>query len=328
VKRPWRTALRAAAALAAAVLLLGAGTIGYFYHSAKTAVDRMYVPRTTPVYRDSASETVPQRPGTVPAAAGQEPAAEDRQAADRKGKRPFTVALLGVDRRAHDTGRSDTIIVMAVNPARKSIFMFSIPRDTRTEIVGKGTTDKINHAFAFGGVDMSLRTIENFLDYPIDYYVQVDMEGFSRIIDLLGGVEVNNPFAFSIDGYSFDKGRLKLTGEQALMYSRMRYDDPRGDLGRNARQRDLIAALLRKSARVSSLLHSDSLLAQLEKSVRTNMKFDFIQSCLSYRVDRYDLSIREIRGTGKLIGGIWYYLVDDGERRSIHEALRGSMETG
>ena len=91
---------------------------------------------------------------------------------------PFSVLILGVDEREGDKGRSDTMIVMAVNPKLKTTKMVSIPRDTYTEIIGHGTTDKLNHAYAFGGIQMSLDSVENLLDIPIDYVTEVNMEGF------------------------------------------------------------------------------------------------------------------------------------------------------
>ena len=91
-------------------------------------------------------------------------------------KDPFSVLLLGVDEREGDRGRSDTMVVLTVNPEDKTTKMVSIPRDTYTEIIGRGTMDKINHAYAFGGIEMSMATVENLLDIPIDYVVQVNME--------------------------------------------------------------------------------------------------------------------------------------------------------
>lgn len=123
-------------------------------------------------------------------------------------KEPFSVLMLGVDERDGDSGRSDTMIVLTVNPDKKSVKMLSIPRDTRTEIVGHGTTDKINHAYAFGGVAMSMDTVENFLDIPIDYFMQINMEGFKDIVDSVGGVTVDNDLDFTYEGVHFAKGRL------------------------------------------------------------------------------------------------------------------------
>ena len=110
---------------------------------------------------------------------------------------PFSVLVLGVDEREGDSGRSDTMIVLTVNPNQNSIKMLSIPRDTRTEIVGHGTTDKINHAYAFGREEMSIATVEHLLDIPIDYYVKVNMEGFQDIVDAVGGIQVNNNLDFT-----------------------------------------------------------------------------------------------------------------------------------
>src|SRR5690606_22299008 len=75
-------------------------------------------------------------------------------------KEPFSVLLLGVDERENDVGRSDTMIVLTINPAQKTVKMLSIPRDTRVEIVGNNTTEKINHAYARGGIQMSIDTVE------------------------------------------------------------------------------------------------------------------------------------------------------------------------
>ena len=68
--------------------------------------------------------------------------------------------------------------------------MLSLPRDTRTEIVGHGKTEKINHAYAYGGIPMAINTVESYLDIPIDYYVKMNMEGFQEIVDAVGGVTV------------------------------------------------------------------------------------------------------------------------------------------
>src|SRR4051812_26344789 len=161
-----------------------------------------------------------------------------------KEKDPFSVLMLGVDEREGDSGRSDTMIVLTVNPTNNSVKMLSIPRDTRTEIIGKGNDDKINHAYAFGGVPMAVDTVENFLDIPIDYYMQINMEGFKEIVDAVGGVTVQNDLNFSVENYKYPIGEIKLTGDEALNYARMRYEDPRGDFGRQMRQRQIIQAVI------------------------------------------------------------------------------------
>ncbi|MDW0113102.1 LCP family protein [Sporosarcina saromensis] len=237
---------------------------------------------------------------------------------------PFSVLLLGVDEREGDKGRSDTIIVLTVNPTTQSTKMLSIPRDTYTEIVGKGFSDKINHAYAFGGIDMSLRTVEQLLDIPIDYTVQVNMDSFKEIVDAVGGITIENPLEFKSSGSTFKKGQISLSGEEALTYIRMRYEDPRGDFGRQDRQKLVVQAILREGASLNSLLNYRSIFNAVGKNVRTNMDFDEIMDVQK----NYNSAVGTInqlffeQGTGKTMNGIWYYIADEEELEAIQNELR------
>lgn len=237
---------------------------------------------------------------------------------------PFSVLLLGVDEREDDRGRSDTMVVMTVNPATQSTKMVSIPRDTYTEIVGRGTTDKINHAYAFGGIEMSMDTTENLLDIPIDYVVQVNMEGFEDIVDAVDGVTVNNSLAF--DG--FQEGEIDLNGEEALDFVRMRYEDPRGDFGRQDRQKQVIQGVMKKGASINSLWNYKDIFDALGQNVRTNMTFDEmvdVQRNYQDAVSNVDQMIVE-DGYGETINGIWYYMMDDAELAEIQSTLKEHLE--
>lgn len=286
------------------LLILGTAGYGiYLYQSVKSTAEQIYEPRN------------PVKPVSITDKDGGLPV-------DLNSKEPFNALILGVDERPNDSGRSDTIIVLSVNPAKHKALLFNIPRDTRTEIVGHGTEDKINHAYAFGGVDMSIRTIEQFLGIPIHYYMKVDMEGFARIIDLVGGVDVNNPFAFDYDGMRYEKGNIHLDGSAALGYSRMRYDDPKGDLGRNERQREVLKSVFQNSLQVSSVINLQSVLEELGTHVRTDLTFDEMKELLfEYRSDLGTIDTVEIQGKGEKIDGIYYYIVDQSERDRIHGIL-------
>ncbi|GAA3319220.1 hypothetical protein GCM10020331_025230 [Ectobacillus funiculus] len=120
-------------------------------------------------------------------------------------------------------------MLVTVNPNENTTKLVSIPRDTYVTIEGKGRQDKVNHAYAFGGVPMTLNTLERFLGIPIDYYIEVNMQGFQEIVDAVGGVTVHNTFPFSYEGHSFAAGSIPLNGAQALAYARMRKEDPKGD---------------------------------------------------------------------------------------------------
>lgn len=327
---------------AAAVLLLVIGTGGYawyIYHDAKETLSSIYQP-IAPAPEGGGAQAVGAGAaggGNESAGAGNESAAGGAvqlaasggalpaagtgpHAVDLNDGDPFTVLLLGVDERAGDTGRSDTIMVVAVNPAKHSALLYNIPRDTRTEIVGKGKLDKINHAYAFGGVDMSIRTVERFMDVPIDYYVKVNMEGFARIIDILGGVSVDNPFGFTIDGVTYPEGRLDLDGENALLYSRMRYDDPKGDIGRIERQQGVLAELIDKAKRFTTVAKLPDIFDQIRANAKTNLTVDDMKALFNnYRKKIEVVNKDQVAGGGERIGGIYYYQVSASERQRMHD---------
>lgn len=246
---------------------------------------------------------------------------------------PFSVLLLGVDQRKNDRGRSDSIIVLTVNPQKDSVKMLSIPRDTRTEIIGRGTQDKINHAYAFGGVEMSMDTVENFLDIPIDYFVQVNMEGFQDIVDAVGGVKVQNNSDFTSQGVHFSKGEINLSGKEALAYTRMRKQDPRGDFGRQERQRQIIQGIIKEGASLKSLANYGDIFTALGNNVRTNMTFDEMKTVQSkYKSAAKDIQQIELKGKGVMLGPdgkkIYYYQVPDEEKTNIQTILKDHLKAG
>lgn len=242
-------------------------------------------------------------------------------------KDPFSVLILGVDEREGDKGRSDTMIVLTVNPVLQSTKMVSIPRDTYSEIVGMGFADKLNHAYAYGGIEMSLATVEHFLDIPIDYVVQVNMESFKDIIDALGGVTVTNTLSFSVDEHSFPEGELTLDGEEALAFVRMRMDDPRGDFGRQDRQKQVIQGVLQKGSKLSSLFKFKSIFEAIGNNVRTNLTFDeMVEVQKNYRDAAKSVEqIRFERGEGKRMDGIWYYMMDSDEVEEVKAELKAHL---
>ncbi|WNF37313.1 LCP family protein [Bacillaceae bacterium IKA-2] len=246
---------------------------------------------------------------------------------DIQKKEPLSFLMLGVDTSGTEGGRTDTMMVITVNPNTESMKMLSIPRDTRTQMVGRGFDDKINHAYAFGGPEMAIASVENFLDIPIDYYITINMEGFKEIIDAFGGVNVDNPFAFTDGGHSFAEGEIFLDGKQALTYSRMRKKDPRGDHGRNDRQREIMDAVIKEGAQLSSITHIQEILTALGNNVRTDLDFDKMMKVQSnYKEARRSSEQVTIAGTGATIGGIWFYVVAEEERLRVSNLLKEQLE--
>ncbi|MFC4023876.1 LCP family protein [Oceanobacillus longus] len=236
------------------------------------------------------------------------------------------ILLLGVDERSGDKGRSDTMILLSVNPNTESMIMLSIPRDTYVNIPGRGQ-DKINHAYAFGGTDLSVQTVEEAFDLPIHTYARVNMEGFQQGIDALGGVTINNDLAFSQDGNTYPEGQITLNGEEALSFIRMRYEDPRGDMGRNDRQRKVITAAMNEAASFNSITKVGEILNILGDNVQTNLDMKKIQTLFTgYAGARKDVSTMEISGSGQTINGVWYYIVPDSEFNRINTEIKDHME--
>ncbi len=244
-----------------------------------------------------------------------------------EGQEPLSFLLMGVDAEESSKGRTDTMIVLTVNPNEDSMRMVSIPRDTRTEIIGRGVQDKINHAFAFGGEEMAINTVENYLDIPIDYFLTVNMTGFKDIVDSLGNVTVYNDSAFDQSGYTFEEGELYLNGDEALAFSRMRKQDTRGDLGRNDRQRQVIEGIIKEGASFSSVTKAESILNAIGTNMKTNLTFDEMVDIQSnYKDARHQSETLEISGTGETIDSIWYLMVPEEERQRISSELRAHLQ--
>ncbi len=288
------------------VVLAGIGGYAYYlYDSVKDTADAIHEPID------------PDRDKNVP-----------KPKVDKNDREPISILMLGVDERENDKGRSDTMIVITVNPHDDSMIMFNIPRDTRTEIVGKGVDDKINHAYAFGGTKMAVETVEDFLDIPINYYFKVNMESFQDIVNAVDGVTVQNELAFSYSRYEFPEGKIELeNGKEALAFVQMRKKDPRGDRGRNDRQRQIIQGVIDKGARVSSITKFDNILDVIGGSVKTNMTFDEMKDIqANYKDARKNLQTFEINATETYINNIFYYLVSEEERNEISTKLKEHLE--
>lgn len=254
---------------------------------------------------------------------------------------PISFLLLGVDTgTAEETrteqGRSDTVMVCTINPNTRTTTLLSIPRDTYASIIGYEDSydyegdyyDKINHAYAFGGTEMSINSVQNFLDIPIDYYVEVNFDGLVDVVDAIGGIEITSPLTFDFYGPQFIEGETRvLTGYEALQFSRMRKQDPEGDLGRQKRQQMVIKAILDKVLSMGSLVNYKDLLKSVEDNVQTNVSLDEIISIAGgYRNSLENFDQEYLTGSEVYIDEIYYYYVDPEERLRISNLFRKQLE--
>ncbi len=209
-------------------------------------------------------------------------------------KDPFTVMLLGVeDQRngADDASRSDTIILAYVDPLEKQVNLLSIPRDLRVTQPGGRGPAKMADVYAngdalkyksIGGVAFVWDTVEQNFQITIDYYVRANFDGFVKIVDTVGGVTVDNPYPIKDDTYPtpdfqyarvfFPAGIMHLDGAEALKYVRTRHDD--NDLGRNARQQQVILSIREQAQRLNLLSKAPELIDALGDAFRTDLPTD------------------------------------------------------
>lgn len=232
------------------------------------------------------------------------------------------ILVLGADRGLLPGGtqgalRTDTIIVASFDPATSAVNVLSIPRDSRVRIPGRTRLDKINHAHAYGGIMLAVDTVEQLLDLPIHYYVRVETDAFSRVVDAIGGVD----YFVEKDMYYHDpyqdllinlkKGQQVLDGDKAMQYVRYRGWD--GDIGRIARQQSFLLAMTRTFIRPVNLLRVNEIVQIALSSVRTNIDGATVLRHLPHldKVAADKVAMWTMPGNEGWINGASYWIIDD-----------------
>ena len=309
------------------------GILGYVYSiyaNVKDSMDIAYTPVEVETFRTTNTGTVADSTEAADEESRAEAGALTPSELLEAGE-PVSILLLGVDTGdlgRTEQGRSDSMVVLTINPHTQKTTLFSIPRDTYTEIVGNGTSDKINHAYAFGGTAMSINTVQQMLDIPIDFYVMVNMAGIQEVVDAVGGITVESPLAFIQNGYDFVEGTNQLDGDAALAFARMRYEDPAGDTGRQGRQRQVIEGVIHKLATPETLLNYQTILQSLSSNVQTSFQLsDFYTLQNQDYLGAVDnINQQQLGGTGDMMNGIYYNFVDEAELTRVHDLLQAELE--
>ena len=240
-----------------------------------------------------------------------------------------TTLVLGSDRRSDGgPGRSDSILLVRVDPARNRIAQLSIPRDLRVTIPGHGD-DRINVAYALGGPELAIRTVRELTGIEINHVVLVDFAGFRDLVDALGGVTIDNPHKIisnSFDGHPwrFGRGRLHLDGRHALAYARVRENTANpadNDLTRGLRQQRVLEAIARGLASPGTLLRLPSVGRTIGKPLATDLSADELLE-LGWRQMRASRTVHcRLGGTITSIGGASELIGGDENRRVILAVL-------
>ncbi|HAR35452.1 MAG TPA: hypothetical protein DCR87_00820 [Acidobacteria bacterium] len=285
--RPRWQRIAAVAALVAIAVLVAAAGYGYYR------------------YARIASKLEPTTPGDREAVeAAVDPVV--RQPRNEAAK-PLYILILGADARPGETrSRSDTIILARLDVEEQSMMMLSIPRDSRVPIEGYGL-DKINHAHAFGGPALTIRTVKEFTGLPVNHYVTVDFEGFAALVDAVGGVTVmvDHPTR------TIPEGLQTLNAEQALEFVRTR-SYPDGDFTRIKNQQKFLVAFLRQALRPDNYTRLPSIAESVAEHVETDMSIpEFLKLARTLAAIGNTIPGYTMPGTTAMIDGVSYVIPDD-----------------
>lgn len=266
--------------------------------------------------------------------------------------KPFSILLLGTDTGELNRdykGRTDSIMIATVNPTKKAVTLVSLPRDATIAIEGDEETfpQKLNAAYGWGSAATTINEIQDYLNIPIDFYALVNMGGLEKLVDQVGGVQIKSPLTFSYqpdddqpDVYKFTEGSSEfeyaqdgvnfkhyttMNGKAALAFSRMRYTDPRGDYGRQERQRLVIEALVKKAANYKTVLN-DGFMSSISSNVKTDMSFnDMLLIASKYLGARKNIVTDHLQGGGVMYGGVSYEVVAQSEKQRITNLIRSNL---
>lgn len=226
----------------------------------------------------------------------------------------LNIMLIGVDQRKNEPARADTLMVAMLNLRDKTVWVISIPRDTRVEIEGLAHRTRINHAHSNGGAELTRKTVERLLGIPVHNYVEINFEGFKNIIDAIGGVniDVEKRMYYPAEDIDLHKGFQRLNGHDALGYVRFR-SDGKGDLPRIERQHRFLSALAGELLQPKTVIKLPEIAGELYGNLNTDMSLkDLIILAGEFKgAAAENIGFANIPGAPRYINGASYYIIDE-----------------
>ncbi|AER19656.1 LytR family transcriptional regulator [Streptococcus suis] len=217
----------------------------------------------------------------------------------------FNIYISGIDAYGpiSTVSRSDVNIIMTVNRATHKILLTTTPRDSYVAIAdgGQNQYDKLTHAGIYG-VNASVHTLENLYGIDISNYIRLNFTSFLQLIDLVGGIDVENTQEFTSGGYNFPVGTVHLDAEQALIFVRERYSLANGDNDRGQNQEKVIAALIKKLSSPDNLANYQAILTGLEGSIQTDLSLETIMGLVNTQLEsgtQFTVESQALTGTGR-----------------------------
>ena len=216
----------------------------------------------------------------------------------------FNIYVSGIDTYGpiSSVSRSDVNIIMTVNRKTKKVLLTTTPRDAYVPIADGGLNqpDKLTHAGIYG-VDVSVHTLENLYGIDLNYYVRLNFTSFLKLIDLLGGIDIENDQEFTVGNTHYPIGNISLNSEQALTFVRERYSLNGGDNDRGKNQEKVIAAVIKKLTSTDALKNYNAILSGLQDSVQTDMSLETMMNLINTQLESggsYNVTSQALTGTG------------------------------
>ena len=224
-------------------------------------------------------------------------------------KDEFLFLLAGVDSTGEETGtRTDTLMLIKADSKNNTVDMISIPRDSYVSINGK--MDKINAAHSYGGIDLTMTVVRDFLGINLDKYMVISFEAVIEGIDALGGmdVEVSQDVAAAM---GISPGSHTMSGDEVLKYVRFRKGYLNADLGRINTQQDFLKQFIKEATKPTNLPKLPKVYAAMKPYIKTNMNIKDLSSlAMKFKfVDSSNLNSVRLEGEGFNMGGISYYKI-------------------
>ncbi len=239
----------------------------------------------------------------------------------------FNILILGLDGRQGIGNRTDTIMVATIDGETNQAKLLSIPRDTRVKV--KGAWDKINAAYAYGGLELTQQTVSDFLGIKLDRYAIIDFKSLVSLVDAVGGLEIDVPVRMYVplEGIDLQPGLQHLNGEQVLAYVRFR-DTKNGDIDRVERQQEAIKILLEKVLRTENI----SKLGQFVQIAQDNVKTDLTAKemialgRIAPEIMEIGIESQVLPGKNQKIDGLWYWVPDTDQINGISDVANKSIQ--
>lgn len=235
---------------------------------------------------------------------------------EQKVSHEILMLLVGVDVNGEENNsdftRTDTIMLCKVNAEDGKVDLLSIPRDSRILIRDEFT--KANHAHAYGGIELTLQSLRNFLGLDIDYYAEVNYEGLVKIVDAMGGLDYEVPDGITIDhgDVHLRPGKTTMNGMDVLWYLRTRKIYENGDLGRVATQQEFLKNIVNELVKKSKTMNMASFIESYFKYVKTNIPLsiliDMASNISNFSSEKF--TTYTVPGLADDIDGISYYIPD------------------